>query len=69
MTKVLGVRFQVSGVRGEGSDHEELYGCGGQRIELRGRRSEGRRQTTEGRGQNCESRNYSIAVVLLERFE
>jgi hypothetical protein len=31
---------------GKGSDHEKLYGCGGQRIELRGRRSEVRGQKT-----------------------
>ena len=37
-----GFRFQVSG--GEGSDNEELYGCAGQRAELRGRKSEVRRQ-------------------------
>ena len=41
-----GFRFQVSGVRGEGSDYEELLGCGGQRIELRGRRSEVRGKKT-----------------------
>ena len=34
----------MSGVRGEGSDNEELYGCGGQRAELRGRKSVVRRQ-------------------------
>ena len=31
---------------GKGSGHEELYGGGGQRIELRGRRSEVRGQKT-----------------------
>mgnify|MGYP001168837702 CR=1 FL=1 len=35
-----GFRFQVS--EGEGSDNEELYGCAGQRAELRGQRSEDR---------------------------
>jgi hypothetical protein len=29
MTEILGFRCQVSGVRGEDSDHEEFYGCGG----------------------------------------
>ena len=42
MTEILGVRCQVS--EGKGSDHQKLYGCGGQRIELRGRRSEVRRE-------------------------
>ena len=47
-------RFQVSGVsvrasEGKGSYYEELYGCGGQRIELRGRRSEVRGQRSEER--------------------
>ena len=44
MTKILGVRCQVSGFRGEISDHEELYGCGGQNLEVGGRKSEVRRE-------------------------
>ena len=32
-----GFRFQVS--EGEGSDNEELYGCGGPRAELRGQKT------------------------------
>ncbi len=34
----------MSGVRGEVSDNQELYGCGGQLTELRGRKSEVRRE-------------------------
>ena len=55
----------MSGVRGEGSDHEELYGCGGQRIELRGRRSEVRGQKT---GILLWER-LSAAILRFQRFE
>ena len=29
MNEILDFRCQVSGVRGEGSDNEKFYGCGG----------------------------------------
>ena len=50
---------QVSGVRGEGSDNEELYGCGGQRTELRGRKSEVKRQGVSC-GSGFQPRSYDF---------
>ena len=59
---------------GKGSDHEELYGCGGQRIELRGRRSEVRGQKEDDRRRKAEDRIANLEItasrfVLLERFD
>ena len=56
-------RYQVS--EGKGSGHEELYGCGGQRIELRGRRSEVRGQKEDDRRRKAEDRRSSCGSGFL----
>ena len=50
---------------GKGSGHEELYGGGGQRIELRGRRSEVRGQKEDDRRRKAEDRRSSCGSGFL----